>query len=564
MEHIAETRLSSPIQDESRRLLNRVKSACKQFNIVSLKRRMEACESLLVENPPIDVAILGQFKAGKSSFLNSLIGKAILPVGVIPVTTVITRLQYGEKEEAIASHFDGRKIKIALPKLGDYTSEAENPSNEKNVEVVDISLPSLKEYDGLRLVDTPGLGSVFKSHMETSEHWLPEVGAALLAVSADRPLSENDLKLLRELTQHTPRIVLLLTKADLLTPEEQATVVRFFKATLNRELNQDLPIYLYSTRSDTDKFRCLLEEEIFFKLSMNRESEFRRMLQHKTRSLVKSCLGYLEIALKTAMQADVDRDALRKQVLDERVSYDLISEELFIISRESRKQTRVMIIDYLETFKKPLRKKLMEELSAELPRWKGNLWQLTRHYEEWVAERMTEEMRHISKREHRHFYGTIKKAHALLSRTLESFRALLDQNVRNALGVTLAEVEWSIEVSKPEHPDIKAVRSFDYHFDLIWFLIPMFIFRSLFEGHFVRKIPWEVEANLSRLAAQWEERINKTIEGMRKQALRYVQDELTPLESLLSRVEGQTEQIRRTIDEIEKQLNSLSVQVPAP
>lgn len=58
------------------------------------------------------------------------------------------------------------------------------------------------------LVDTPGLGSVFKYHMQTSENWLPEVGAALLAISADRPLSEHDLSLIHELDRYTPRITL--------------------------------------------------------------------------------------------------------------------------------------------------------------------------------------------------------------------------------------------------------------------------------------------------------------------------------------------------------------------
>ncbi len=98
------------------------------------------------------------------------------------------------------THFDGIREKISLERLEEYTSEAKNPNNDKNVAVVDIELPTLEEYAGLRLVDTPGLGSVFKYHMETSENWLPEVGAALLAISADRPLSEHDLALIRELS----------------------------------------------------------------------------------------------------------------------------------------------------------------------------------------------------------------------------------------------------------------------------------------------------------------------------------------------------------------------------
>lgn len=545
------------IQNVSGRLLEDVRKTCRQFRITSLNRQIEACEGLLSEKPLIDVAILGQFKAGKSSFLNSLIGKSILPVGVIPVTTVISRLTYGPREKATVSFFDGTRSEIDINNLDDYTSEAKNPSNRKNVKMVDIELPSLNDYAGLRLVDTPGLGSVFKYHMETSENWLPEVGAALLAVSSDRPLSENDLQLIRELTQHTPKIVLLLTKADLLTPEQQAEVVRFFEDTLKRELNRAFPIYLYSTRNGTEQFRDRLEAGLLFKLSLNRDFEFRKILQFKMQSLLKGCLSYLDIALKTSLQADQDREGLRKQILDEKVNYDLVREELFIIGRENQRQTRILIMNYLDQLQKPLRRKVLDRLTEEMSTWQGNLWRLTRRYEEWVADTMTEEMRRISKTEHRHFYGTLKKAHASFSRSLEAFRSLLGQNIEKVLGVKLAEADWKIEVSEPEHPDIKAVRPFDYHFDLIWFLIPMFIFRRLFEKNFLSKIPHEVEANLSRLAAQWEDRINRTIEEMRKQALKYVQDELATIEALLSGTQGQSGEIRRIILELQGALESL-------
>ncbi len=557
MEHTPQRPSLTRIQDASGLLLDDVRGICRQFQIISLNRQIEACKGLLAENPPIDVAILGQFKAGKSSFLNSLIGKLILPVGVIPVTTVISRLTYGDREKAMVSFFDGTRSEVDINRLDDYTSEAKNPSNQKNVEMVDIELPSLKDYAGLRLVDTPGLGSVFKYHMETSENWLPEVGAALLAVSADRPLSENDLQLIRELMQHTPKIVLLLTKVDLLSQEQQAEVIRFFEDTLKRELNREFPIFLYSTRAETEKFRDRMEAGLLFQLSINRDFEFRKILQYKMQSLLKGCLSYLDIALKSSLQAGRDRDGLRKQILDEKVNDDLVREELFIIGRENQRQTRILIMSYLDQLQKPLRDKVKGRLLEEMPAWQGNLWRLTRQYEEWVADTMTEEMRRISKTEHRHFYGTHKKAHASFSRSLEAFRSLLGQNIEKVLGVRLAEADWKIEVSEPEHPDIKAVRPFDYHFDLIWFLIPMFIFRRLFEKNFLSKIAHEVEANLSRLAAQWEDRINRSIEEMRKQALKYVQDELATIDALLSRTEGQSEEIRRLILELQEKSGQL-------
>ena len=68
-----------------------------------------------------------------------------------------------------------------------------------------------------------------------------------------------------------------------------------------------------------------------------------------------------------------------------------------------------------------------------------------------------------------------------------------------------------------------------------------------------------MSVNLSRLAAQWEDRINKAIDGMKKQALKYVQDELTTIEYLLLKAHGQTEEIRQTIDELKGELGRLAI-----
>src|SRR5690606_7861882 len=120
----------------------------------------------------------------------------------------------------------------------------------------------------------------------------------------------------------------------------------------------------------------------------------------------------------------------------------------------------------------------------DLPSWKGNLWKLSRRYEAWMSETMTEEMQRISRSEQVHFLGTLNKAHASLTRSLEAFRKFLEENIRKVLGVQMADVEWKIDVVEPDHPDIIATKSFDIHLDLIWFLIPMALFRRIFERHF--------------------------------------------------------------------------------
>ena len=126
------------------------------------------------------------------------------------------------------------------------------------------------------------------------------------------------------------------------------------------------------------------------------------------------------------------------------------------------------------------------------------------------------------------------------------------------LGVRLSPAEWTIDVPEPSRPDVAFVKVFDFHLDLLWFLIPMALFRGLFERHFLKKVPEIAQIHLSRLAYQWEVRINRTIEDIRDQALRYVQDELATIDGLLSRFAGQSEEIRRTIGGLRDELRELT------
>src|ERR1700683_5841055 len=79
----------------------------------------------------IGVAVVGRFKAGKSSFLNHFLGRSFLPVGVVPVTAVITQVRYGPREEARVHRRDGRDAAVPLDRIGSYVSEKENPENVK-------------------------------------------------------------------------------------------------------------------------------------------------------------------------------------------------------------------------------------------------------------------------------------------------------------------------------------------------------------------------------------------------------------------------------------------------
>ncbi len=315
---------------------------------------------------------------------------------------------------------------------------------------------------------------------------------------------------------------------------------------------------VYSTVKDMELYKRWVDK-LLVNLSYNRDSEFKGILQHKVRSIARQCISYLDIALKTSVSADEDREKLRKTILDEKVNYELINSELSLIARENKNHTRELISTYLnETHRERLIQKLTKKLTEDMAGWKGNLWRLTRQYEDWLMENMVAEMDHISRADYKNFFGTLKRAHNTISRSVELFRNLLDRNIEKVLGIKPNSVNWVVEVSEPAHPDVAFTKTFDFHFDLLWFLFPMFIFRKVFEKHFLKQIASVVDIHLSRLAYQWEVRINKTIDEIKDQALEYIHNELTNIESLISQAGGKTDRIKSIRDDIAGRLESLA------
>jgi signal recognition particle receptor subunit beta len=200
---------------QSKELLKEIKSVCNDFDLRSLNKTLQSVNNFAEQNLYLDIAVVGQFKAGKSSFLNAYLNKPLLPTGNIPVTSVITRMKGGREEKATVTFLDGTAKEITSKDIDDYVSESRNPENSKNVLVVDIELPILNKIGSIRLVDTPGIGSIWKHNTDTTTGWFPETGGVLFIISAEKPISETELNLLQEIYLYSPEIAVVISKTDL-------------------------------------------------------------------------------------------------------------------------------------------------------------------------------------------------------------------------------------------------------------------------------------------------------------------------------------------------------------
>jgi GTP-binding protein EngB required for normal cell division len=540
-------------------ILDRVSGLAGELKLANLQPQIAACGGLLHRRDGIDVAVFGRFKAGKSSFLNSLTGRDVLPIGVVPLTAVITRLRFGPADRAEVRFLDGTAKTIPLDDIGLYVGENENPDNRKQVASVEVELPALKPLAPLEFVDTPGLGSAFTHNTETAMKWLPNVGAAVVAASADAPLSERDLALLEELRRHTPQIVLLLTKADLLTKPQRTEVLAFVRRQLRGKWETELPVFFYSVRPEGAGLKAELELRFPSPLIRNRDEAADQIVRHKVRSLVGQTLNYLQIAVAAATQTQSARQALREKLAEERGQFDLLRSELNVLARVWSAKALDFSLDQLRLTEAALQVKIRADLQEQFSRWRLRLPALLEAWREWLQVFFKRELSEVSHTQQAMFREPLHRARQHLTRSLRAFHDRLAEHVKAALGVSLTPHEFSLEVPEPSAPPVEVAYAFDVAFSTLGHLIPLALFRRPIERILLRKARWEVEKNLSRLAAGWRDRVAAGITELTHQAERQAVDELTALEQTLAQTSSKAPQLKQAIDDLQQFQNRLPV-----
>ena len=143
---------------------------------------------------------------------------------------------------------NGKTADIPVESLPDYVTETGNPKNEKEVSEVVVLYPSPYLKDGVRLVDTPGVGSVYIHNTDVAYRYLPKSDAALFLLSVDQPVSSAEIEFLKDVREYAGRIFFLLNKTDYLSAEEVGSALSFAKETLEEIMGPDIRIFPISAK----------------------------------------------------------------------------------------------------------------------------------------------------------------------------------------------------------------------------------------------------------------------------------------------------------------------------
>jgi len=283
------------------------------------------------------VACIGQFKRGKSTLLNALVGYAVVPTGFVPVTAVPTVIRFGDELHARIRIHDGSWLDVDLSDLKEYVTEELNPENKKKVGGAEVFVPSPLLSSGMCFVDTPGLGSVFTGNTATTQAFIPHIDAVLVVVGADPPIAGEELALVETIGTQVQDLILVINKADRTSDPERAAVVKFTREILEKRLHRPMgEVFEVSAAERMENSGPLRDWERLL-------ASLRHLVEDSGSNLVRAAgdRGLHRLSEQLLVMIAEDHDALQRPIEESERRIELMKE---IISEAERSMRE---LDYL-------------------------------------------------------------------------------------------------------------------------------------------------------------------------------------------------------------------------
>lgn len=244
----------------------------------------------------ITVAVIGQFKRGKSTLSNVILGDDIMPVGIIPVTSAVSKVRYGARKAEVRFR-NGAVEEIPFDRLDDYISEQKNPGNSLGVEEVLLHTPSDFLRSGISFVDTPGVGSFHRNNTETAYRHMQESDAVIFLLSVDSPINQIEIDFLRNTREYAGKFYFAVNKTDLVSRADLEAYTEYCRKLLREIIDTD-DIRLWPVSSLTGEGVGELRQAIVSDIDTHIREIMELSTRKKLYDLVRSSLNQLDFYWK--------------------------------------------------------------------------------------------------------------------------------------------------------------------------------------------------------------------------------------------------------------------------
>ena len=256
------------------------------------------------------VLVVGEAKRGKSTLVNALLGREVLPVGVTPLTAVATTVTHGTDERLDVTFADGRTARRPLSALEGFGTERGNPGNSRGVATITVHLDAPILARGVEIVDTPGTGSVHAHNTAAADDVLPTMDAAIFVLTADPPVSAAERDLLARVHGLSVTTFVVLNKADYTDAAELAEAVEFTEAVAGEAVGGPVRVYPLSARTALlaagDVGFALFAADFAAYLDAGRGADLRRSVAGQLRRVASAGIDEITLAQRAAEMRSSD------------------------------------------------------------------------------------------------------------------------------------------------------------------------------------------------------------------------------------------------------------------
>lgn len=470
-----------------------------------------------LETQELIISVIGQFKRGKTSFINTLLQVDLLPVGIIPVTSVVTKIRYG-KGCATISYDDGREETVALEVLEQYISEQNNPENSKGVAFVNLELPCEFLSNRITIVDTPGVGSIHQHNTDDAYSFMKESDAVIFMLSVDSPINEIEREFLAATKNHASKFYFAVNKIDTIKASDQEAYLNYCQTILNELMAMDrVELFPISARKNTgiDTLMAAIRADV----NQSAEAILSESVRIKLREILSTALSHLELYHSALIMPLDNLEAKKIELTVELKNLDsIIKEASYLLNQK--------LDDLLERLKGSLESQAQQlggDLTAALKTcYIANCDQKPKQLEQALKEVLATDLKiQLTKLSDQGLVALeagYQEAVDFLNRKIDDLKDFLSQVISELFGIDCHYETTTHNLTTREDFYVQVGQDYgalllDVN-DLIY-LLPRHYANQKLYGRFLKKMQIDTERNINNMIYNYQYKLRESVRSFK-------------------------------------------------